>query len=89
MASPGNQHCASCIGTLSFPIAALYVRSCPLLTLPVEYAKLGLCEGWVSVRPTVCLSRRSTAAAAAGEFAAERPVADIDRQAPALSSKRV
>jgi len=21
MASPGNQHCASCIGTLSFPIA--------------------------------------------------------------------
>ena len=21
MASPGNQHCANCIGTLSFPIA--------------------------------------------------------------------
>ena len=21
MASPGNQHCASCIGTLSFPMA--------------------------------------------------------------------
>jgi len=23
MASPGNQHCASCIGTLSFPIEKL------------------------------------------------------------------
>ena len=22
MASPGNQHCANCIGTLSFPMAA-------------------------------------------------------------------
>jgi len=21
MASPGNQHCANCVGTLSFPIA--------------------------------------------------------------------
>jgi len=27
MASPGNRHCASCIGTLSFPICA------PLLLL--------------------------------------------------------
>ena len=25
MASPGNQHCASCIGTLSFPIALLII----------------------------------------------------------------
>ena len=25
MASPGNQHCASCIGTLSFPVALLFV----------------------------------------------------------------
>ena len=24
MASPGNQHCASCIGTLSFPIGLIY-----------------------------------------------------------------
>ena len=27
MASPGNQHCASCIGTLSFPIA-MRPKSC-------------------------------------------------------------
>ena len=26
MASPGNQHCASCIGTLSFPIGKLCIR---------------------------------------------------------------
>jgi len=25
MASPGNQHCANCIGTLSFPIYLLFV----------------------------------------------------------------
>jgi len=24
MASPGNQHCANCIGALSFPIAAVH-----------------------------------------------------------------
>ena len=33
----------------------------PLLTLPTYYAEQGLCNGWVSVRP----SRLSTAAAAA------------------------
>ena len=27
MASPGNQHCASCIGTLSFPA---FLRPCSL-----------------------------------------------------------
>ena len=27
MASPGNQHCANCIGTLSFPIAYIDVQS--------------------------------------------------------------
>jgi len=26
MASPGNQHCADCIGTLSLPIAATQAR---------------------------------------------------------------
>ena len=25
MASPGNQHCANCIGTLSFPIALSFL----------------------------------------------------------------
>ena len=28
MASPGNQHCASCTGTLSFPIAVRVVVNC-------------------------------------------------------------
>ena len=27
MASPGNQHCVSCIGTLSFPVAYLALFS--------------------------------------------------------------
>ena len=26
MASPGNQHCANCIGTLSFPVGKLRIR---------------------------------------------------------------
>jgi len=26
MASPGNQHCANCIGTLSFPVAILFAE---------------------------------------------------------------
>jgi len=43
-----------------------------ILTLPVEHAVRGLCSGRVSVRPSVCLFRQSTAAAAADEFAAER-----------------
>ena len=31
MASPGNQHCASCIGTLSFPIGRdIRARGLPL-----------------------------------------------------------
>ena len=32
MASPGNRHCANCIGTLSFPVAVskLCVKSMPL-----------------------------------------------------------
>jgi len=55
---------------------------------------------WLSVRPSLCLSRRSTAATAAGEFAAERPAgrqyksiaagalqAPCCSKAPALSSK--
>jgi len=43
-----------------------------LLTLSAQYAQQGLCNGPVSVCPSVCLSRRSTAAAACGGFAAER-----------------
>ena len=39
-------------------------------------------------RPSVCLSHRSTVAAAAGGFAAERPAAAGDvQQVPALSGK--
>jgi len=39
-----------------------------LLTLPAYYTEQGLCNG----RASVCLSHRSTAATAAGGFAAER-----------------
>ena len=72
-----------------------------LWTLPARYAEQGLHDGPVSVRRlSVRLSRRSTAAAACGRFAAERGrgpidgcgrhVTAIDRylRAPALSSKR-
>jgi len=45
-----------------------------LLTLPAEYAEQGLCNGLASVRPSVCLSHRLTAATAGGGFAAEHPV---------------
>ena len=33
MASPGNQHCANCIGTLSFPIADICRLPNPISTL--------------------------------------------------------
>ena len=32
MASPGNQHCANCIGTLSFPIYKQQTKSAKNLT---------------------------------------------------------
>jgi len=41
-------------------------------TARIQYAQQGLCNGRNSgVRPSVCLSHRSAAAAAAGGFAAE------------------
>ena len=41
MASPGNRHCASCIGTLSFPTASLsLIPSTPLPYLSVGFAAL-------------------------------------------------
>jgi len=57
-----------------------------LSTLPIQYAEQGLRNGLASVRPSVCLSTRSTATAACGGFGAERPAGgDIDRwQVPAL-----
>jgi len=55
----------------------LCTHLCRLLTLLEKYAAQGLCNGPVSVRPSVrlsaCLSHRSKAAAACGGFAAERP----------------
>jgi len=47
MASPGNEHCANCIGTLSFPIGKATVpsgprfSSAPLAWLPSPSAILG------------------------------------------------
>ena len=35
MASPGNQHCVSCIGTLSFPIGGIYC-CCAVIGLSVK-----------------------------------------------------
>ena len=83
MASPENQHCASCIGTVSFTITAWLTD--PLLRGPhfMRYKSHIMAE-CPSVRPSVCLSRRSTAtaAAAASGFAAEvrARAANIDRQ---------
>jgi len=44
-----------------------------LLALHAQYADHDLCNGRASVCLSVCLSRRSTAAAACGGFAAEHP----------------
>ena len=68
--------------------ARAYLRNCVSdLALSARYAEQGLCNGRVSVRP----SRRSTAAAVCGGFAAERGQQmsiDSDRNAAqALSSK--
>ena len=46
MASSANQHCANCIGTLSFPI-----RSFPLLRIPPRY-HFHLTTPFSSPRPT-------------------------------------
>ena len=43
-----------------------------LLTLPAQYVEQDLYNGRAFARPSVCLSRRSTAAAARGRFAADR-----------------
>ena len=53
MASPGNQHCANCIGTLSIPIIA--VRLCVAFA-PSSYH--------LSIRPTVASSRVSLTSSA-------------------------
>ena len=44
-----------------------------LLTLSTQHAEQGLCNGRASIRPSVCLSHRSIAAAAAGRLAARAP----------------
>ena len=43
-----------------------------IMMLATQYAEQRLCNGRASVRPSVCLSRQSTAATAPGGFAAER-----------------
>ena len=96
MASSGNQQCANCIGTLSFPMYD-YSQFClqrRFLTLPVQYAEHGVRNARAPVRLSVCVSRLSTAATVAGGFAAERPAGGRYRsptafavqQVPALSS---
>ena len=53
-----------------------------LLALPAWYAEQGLCNDRVSV----CLVHRSTAAAACGGFAAERPADRTYRSTAAAAS---
>jgi len=48
MASPGNQHCVSCIGTLSFPTAVALLRADRVLGKRIAYK-----NGVVSVCPSV------------------------------------
>jgi len=66
-----------------------------LLTLPAWYAEQALCKGPASVRPSVCLSRRATAATrpagsllSAGVCSRHHSIAaGAILQAPALGSK--
>jgi len=39
MASPGNQHCANCIGTLSFPAVGATVAWCKMLQLETTFVE--------------------------------------------------
>ena len=63
-----------------------------LVSRSVAYRASSVIKRWdVRLRPSVCLSRRSTAAASAGEFAAEvgrRPASDIDQWARDKSWRR-
>ena len=70
MASRGNQHCASCIGTLSFPIDTARI-----------VCEEGLSNGRVSVRlcPSVLFPRH---AAAVGLLLSARRAGDVDRLLP-------
>ena len=43
MASPGNEHCANCIGTLSFPIGKATVPSGPRFS-SVPLAAVAECD---------------------------------------------
>ena len=73
---PPNQQCQSTEGTQS-------TVSVQLLTLTASSSERLLTVRWSSLRPSVCLSRRSIAAATCSWFAAARmPAADIDRYLP-------
>jgi len=50
MAIPGNQHCANCVGTLSFPISTAYILSSGVTTV------LGAGGRSSEVRPTPIFS---------------------------------
>jgi len=70
MASPGNQHCANCIGTLSFP--TLYRRY--LADLKTKSRLLGGAEFRDSTRPSVagCGLRSSNTSQRARQVLASR-----------------
>jgi len=70
MASPGNQHCANCIGTLSFP--TLYRRY--LADLKTKSRLLGGAEFRDSTRPSVagCGQRSSNTSQRARQVLASR-----------------
>ena len=53
------------------------LRRSALLTLPANFALQGLCNGRVSVRRSVCLSRRSTSAAWAQAAGSDRQLSTL------------
>ena len=58
MASPGNQHCANCIGTLSFPTFVYNAK----LPFDAARSKDYVTVGCPSVRPSVSLIDSSNGA---------------------------
>ena len=54
MASPGNQHCANCIGTLSFPMRRVMARSRRMLCVALRCGAARRVASFRNMPATAC-----------------------------------
>ena len=54
MASPGNQHCANCIGTLSFPMRRVMARSHRMLCVALRCGAARRVASFRNMPATAC-----------------------------------